>query len=346
MSITPYLRDEPVPSSHAEVLWRGIQRKRTTRRRRRWAVGGALFMAAAAGILLFVLPRSEAPATASAQKPAVARPAELTAARLALPDGSQVESQPGTELEMTESSADRIRLDLRRGQAAFNVVPNPNRQFSVLLPTVEVRVVGTRFSITVEERDGTHRTVVEVQGGVVEIRTLATAELLSRVRAGGRWSSESSAPPEPKPPEPESTSSVSRLPLPAAGPSSATHSAAAALFDEATRARRAGDYARAIRGYEALLGRYPHDRHAALAALELGRLKRTRAGDPLGAAEALQQAAQDEELNDDALAQLVLSYDQAGDRTRCLAAQQRYFTHHPNGVHAAEVRTRCRVESR
>ena len=108
----------------------------------------------------------------------------------------------------------------------------------------------------------------------------------------------------------------------------------------------AGDYARAIRGYEALLGRYPHDRHAALAALELGRLKRTRAGDPLGAAEALQQAAEDAELNDDALAQLVLSYDQAGDRARCLAAQQRYLTHHPNGVHAAEVRTRCRVGSR
>ena len=339
-------REVELGASQRAALWHGVQLKRTRRRWWRRAGLGATGLAGIAALVL-VVSWGVRPSASVATPPMPV--ASVTPTRLTLPDGSQVVSQPGTELRVTEGAPDRIRLDLARGRADFSVVHDPKRQFSVVLPSVELRVVGTRFHVEVEEAANTQRIVVEVVEGTVEVRTRSSAELIRRVGAGGRWSSEhsggttaavvtasSTPPPIASQTPPRQSPATSR----SARPSEAA-AEAAALFDAATRARRAGDYDRAMAGYEELLARYPDDRHTALAALELGRLKRTRAEDPRGAALALEQAAEDEELNDDALAQLVLSYDQAGDRKRCRLAQQRYLTAHPRGVHSAEVRSRC-----
>lgn len=357
MSIRPYLREEPVSVSERQALWGGIQRQRSERRwRRRATVAG---LALAASIAFFVA------AGPSMQEPSRVVHPTLIPTTLTLPDGSRVISQPGAALAVAEGSAERIRIDLRHGQAEFDVVPNRDRVFSVLLPTVEIRVVGTRFTVVVEGGPGTQQSAVEVSHGVVEVRTLGSAELLRRIEAGGRWSSEQAAE-APRPSVEEgsakaagqpSTSSAEvtetgepstepALPQDEPGRGTSASERAAALFDEATRARRSGDFERAMAGYELLLRRYPKDRHAALAALELGRLKRYRAEDPRGAAEALEQAADSEALGDDALAQLVLSYEQAGDQRRCRAAQRRYLERHPDGVHVLEVRSRCRGDAR
>ena len=217
----------------------------------------------------------------------------------------------------------------------------------------EIRVVGTRFDVHVDPSGDVNQ--VDVQEGTVEVRRRDSQALLARVHGGGRWSSDSEPAssaeplrdiPEPSrapDPAPSTSSAPPPGPTPSAPPSEDTQ--AAALFDQATRARRRGDFKAAIAGYESLLKRFPKDRHASLAALELGRLKRTREEDPEGAASALERAAKDRELSDDALAQLVLNYDQAGDQQRCLAAQSRYLVRHPRGVHVNEVRASCKGSS-
>jgi hypothetical protein len=344
--IDGHRREVELAASQRADLWHGVQLRRARRRQWRRAALGATGLAGIAALVLVVswVVRLGAPGTTAPVPVASVTPTKLT-----LPDGSQVVSEPGTELRVTESTPDRIRLDLARGRADFSVVHDPARRFSVVLPSVELRVVGTRFRVVVEEEGNTQRVVVEVVEGTVEVRTRTSAELLSRVGAGGRWSSEnsrgtaaaaisaSSAPP------PVASQAHPRQRPAASGSAVPSKEAAeaAALFDAATRARRSDDYERAMAGYEELLARYPDDRHASLAALELGRLKRTRAEDPRGAALVLEQAAEDEELSDDALAQIVLSYDQAGDRERCRRARQRYLAAHPRGVHTAEVRSRC-----
>ncbi len=339
--IPSHLQDRPVSASERVGWWRGIQRKRSGRRwRRRALVGGG----SVAGVtcLLLLVALVGAPSLEPTPGPVASQ--ATTPTKLTLPDGSRVVFDPGTELEVTEGTAERVRLDLTRGRATFTVTHDPERPFRVVLPTVELLVVGTRFVVTVEDGDARQHTALEVAEGIVEVRTLGAGELLSRVHAGGRWSHEESRGTEPVvAPIASATAPNSALHPPGAVRSAVpTPPAAAALFDAATRARRAGDYERAIAGYEELLARYPDDRHTALAALELGRLKRTRAEDPRGAAAALEQAAVNQELSDDALAQLVLSHDQAGDWERCRAAQRRYLAAHPDGVHVAEVRSRCR----
>jgi hypothetical protein len=335
VSLNQHLGDAPVSAEERRQHWAEIRRKRSRLRQRRWVLAGSAMATLVASLALGLGMRRQPP-------PAPAPIGVASATRFTLPDGSRVASQPGTELEVLEGTPRRVRIDLRQGTSDFEVVPNPDRPFSVLVPAAELRVVGTRFRVVVEHRSSERRIAVEVSEGVVEVRTRGSAELLSRVESGGKWTSTesparlvASAEPSGSP----STELVSSAPHPTRSP---TGDAAAALFDQATRARRSGDFERAITGYEVLLSRYPNDRHAALAALELGRLKRTRADDPHGAVAALEQAATDQELGDDALAQLVLSYDESGERERCERARTRYLHVHPNGVHVAEVRARCR----
>ena len=344
MALEGHLRETELSSAEREALWSGVHHKRRGLRRRRRAIRSALFVASLAVVGVGVHQWQ-----AYTHRTELAQPT-----RLKLPDGSSVVSQPGTDLEVVEGTPLSVRIDLRSGSAYFQVVPNPDRRFSVMLAHHEVRVVGTRFEVKVDP-DG-NISHVDVSEGTIEVRSRESQELLTRVHAGGHWSSDAptlapntallpaSATLPRASPDPAASASLraSSPPQPASAPHLNEETQAAALFDQTTVARRRGDYKAAIAGYESLLKRFPKDRHASLAALELGRLKRTREADPEGAADALEQAAKDRELNDDALAQLVLSYDQAGDQRRCLAAQSRYLSRHPKGEHVNEVRASCK----
>ncbi len=342
MTLEAHLAEPELSSEEREALWSGVHQKRRARRRRRRGIRTAMFVASLAVVGVGVH-----------QWQAYSHRTELAApTRLKLPDGSAVVSQPGTDLEVVEGSVDRVRVDLRSGSAHFQVVPNPARRFSVMLSRHEIRVVGTRFQVRVDPSGDVSQ--VDVEEGTVEVRLRDSQVLLARVHAGSHWSSDTAraAPSASEAPsvgaapsnslEPSSTAAPTPPSVPNAQGRIPEDAQAAALFDQASRARRQGNYKAAIAGYEDLLRRFPKDRHASLAALELGRLKRTREADPEGAADALKEAAKDRELNDDALAQLVLSYDQAGDQKRCLAAQNRYLARHPKGVHVNEVRASCK----
>ncbi len=66
--------------------------------------------------------------------------------RRELPDGSVVDLKPGAEIAVEFTPALR-RVTLRAGAAHFAVVKNPARPFVVAVGDVEMRAVGTEYSV-------------------------------------------------------------------------------------------------------------------------------------------------------------------------------------------------------
>jgi transmembrane sensor len=84
--------------------------------------------------------------------------------RIALPDGSLLELNANTEVNVRFTTGER-RVNLRRGEAHFTVAKNPARPFWVEAGTVAVRAVGTAFNV----RFGANDIEVLVTEGKVEI---------------------------------------------------------------------------------------------------------------------------------------------------------------------------------
>jgi transmembrane sensor len=115
-------------------------------RRRRFAIAGAslaILMAAAvswwaSGALLL-------PARSSTQPMVL-----LIPERRALPDGSTIEYRSGTVFSV-DYSGELRRVVLRDGEALFEVAKNPERAFVVDAAGVEVRALGTAFSVQISQ---------------------------------------------------------------------------------------------------------------------------------------------------------------------------------------------------
>jgi transmembrane sensor len=132
---------KPLRAGQADELLQELaarsQRRRQTRTK--FAVA-ALAMVMVAGSLWRFSQQDELPA----------RP-ETTATLLVprqqtLSDGSVVTLNKGAEISVA-FSADRRRVFLKQGEAHFQVAKNPNRPFLVQANGVEVRAVGTAFSV-------------------------------------------------------------------------------------------------------------------------------------------------------------------------------------------------------
>lgn len=140
-------------------LAREIRAEVRRRRRRRITAGLAAASAVVAAFLL-------RPAGSVAVAPVAANPAVVLSepARRILPDGSTVELKPGAEISVDYSRAVR-RVALLRGVAHFQVAKNPARPFVVTANDVDVRAVGTAFSVEL----GTHAVEVIVTEGTVAL---------------------------------------------------------------------------------------------------------------------------------------------------------------------------------
>jgi transmembrane sensor len=99
-----------------------------------------------------------------------------------LADGSEATlASPDSQLFLEVNRAEQIRLRLAAGTAHFEVVPNTQRQFSVLAGSIEVVVVGTAFDVQCAE----NRARVAVTHGKVRVRSAAG---VAYVQAGEeRW---------------------------------------------------------------------------------------------------------------------------------------------------------------
>jgi transmembrane sensor len=263
-----------------------------------------------------------------------------------LVDGSSLKVEPRSRVEVRDRTPSALKLVLARGRIACDVTHREGRSFVVAAGGVEVRVVGTRFSVANEEAEAGRRVEVRVERGVVEVR--GADDEIVRIEAGHSWSQvtktealagpDTEAAPEPEAEPADTATSGAKRHL-AARP----HPAAAdarALFEQARSAWRAGRIEEAARTYQTLLAGHPRDPRAGLAAFELGRLRMDRLNDLPGAVQALEQAvalAPGAELREDALARLVAAAAAAHDRTRCARARTRYLTQYPSGVHHRTV---------
>jgi TolA-binding protein len=107
---------------------------------------------------------------------------------LTLDDASTVELGAGSRVARTDpgpaAAPDDVSIRLEAGQARFEVQPREHGTFVVRAGSVEVRVVGTRFTVRRLGADGAE---VDVEEGVVEVRAPGVA--MRTLRAGERWSS-------------------------------------------------------------------------------------------------------------------------------------------------------------
>ena len=294
---------------------------------------------------------------------------------VSLVDGSRLTLEPNSEVAVQDRSASAVRLVVQRGRLACDVTHRQGRSFVVLANGVEVRVVGTKFSVASERADGAVRVEVSVQRGAVEVRAPGQTEV-TRVEAGRSWSQltrvdvaaapSASAPlsaastesaPEPVQGTAEAASSgapseSSNAPSSArrTGPSAPAPSSSAGppsareLFERGSGLWREGRPAEAAQAYQTLLSTYPRDARAGLAAFELGRLRMDRLGDLPGALKALERAlttAPGSSFREDALARIVRASSALGSASRCSTAREQYLREYPNGVHRLSVTKAC-----
>jgi transmembrane sensor len=356
-----------VDLSEARVdrVWERVSgRLGAPRRPRAWLWSSVMACAATAGAITIAVVRARevhgnasavvATASASAWEGAQLETAD-DALAVSLVDGSSLKVEPRSRVEVRNHTTSALKLVLARGRIACDVTHREGRSFVVAAGGVEVRVVGTRFSVANEAAEGGTRVEVRVERGVVEVRGAGPDAEIVRVEAGHSWlqvtktealAEPSSALEEAAPaiaPEPATQAETAAPAARSHVTARATRPAAAdarELFEQARGQWRAGKMEEAARTYQALLAAHPRDPRAGLAAFELGRLRMDRLNDMTGAVQALEQAvalAPGAELREDALARLVAASAAAHDTARCSRARTRYLTEYPSGVHHRTV---------
>jgi hypothetical protein len=337
-------------------LWSNVNARlqpRSAPRFRRFVVVSGLAAAAACGVLVWRTHTFNAPTTQIAST-ATRLETEEDALAVRLNDGSSLALAERTQVAVKHNQPALVSLSLSRGELRCDVTHRPERAFTVVAGDVEVRVVGTEFSVkSTPEADGT-RVEVSVLRGVVEIKSGREPGLVARVAAGQGWMQlpkrraeqppplaaaapalETVAPPSNAPP----TTSAAPAPSHASSQPSARE-----LFETAGERRRAGDAAAAAKAYEELLKLHPGDGRASLSAFELGRLRMDRLADSAGAIVALERAVAlnvGPSFREDALARLVSVYAAQGNFAACGRARARYLASYPSGIHAGAVSSRC-----
>ena len=86
--------------------------------------------------------------------------------RVNLPDGSSVELNAGTEVDV-QFAADERRIELRRGEAYFTVAKDETRPFRVRVDGMTVQAVGTAFAVRRMDQE----LEVLVTAGTVKLQT-------------------------------------------------------------------------------------------------------------------------------------------------------------------------------
>lgn len=365
--------------SRVERLWSGVSVRLSQARtgptprpnlrptlRRPWLVAGVVLCAAGAAVVAIAvgagrLGHGGEVASAAWEGASLETGADALSVRLV--DGSELKLEPASRVEVGERTPSLVKFFLKRGRLSCDVTHLPGRSFVVMADGVEVRVVGTRFSVTTEHDRASARVEVRVERGVVEVRGAGPAAEIVRIETGRTWSQVVSmrpfgetrekaaaedppttrAPPDPAPPtvasSPRDSGARSVVPTKAphvTGPRE--------LFRQARDQWRRGRIEDAADTYQMLLTEFPGDGRAGLAAFELGRLRMDRLGDLRGAARALERAvalAPGSEFREDAMARLVAANAGAQDLTACVRARDQYLVEFPRGVHRRTVAAAC-----
>lgn len=129
---------------------------RVKRRIRRRRITRAAFGAAASVGVLVVglvalrshLPVASQPRASTSRTPSSSSSSPSpSSATMTLDDGSIIRPGPGARVIAREIAAHRVRVALEMGGAAFDIVHRPERELTVEVGAVHVRVLGTQFSV-------------------------------------------------------------------------------------------------------------------------------------------------------------------------------------------------------
>ena len=365
--LSEYLKPPPKASAiEVDRQWWEVR----ARLRRRSQLRRGVTAAALLGVvgLFAVLFRSSSSAPEVWQGATVS--STRTAVSVSLHEGTRVELQPQTRLQVAVQSSEEVLLLLDEGSVRLDVVKLPGRRFIVRAADVYVSVVGTQFDV---RRSGGQIGVV-VYRGIVEVRS---GDQLHRLVAGESWSrgllETAAAVPVIEPSDavdPDDASEPVRAPgvtkrskvkkvRPAArevvvalAPPAAVVVPAAIvapvttarqMFDAAAQARSKGNAKDAIASFQQLLLQFPESSFAPLSAFELGRLQMDSRHDPRAAAAAFEKVlaiASESSLSEDAMGRLVEAYA-SFDVGACRKARARYLSAYPSGTHAKDVTSSC-----
>ena len=338
--VEPDLSPERVEENWSAIADR-LEAKRTPMRSRAW-------LAVAAAVLLGVVAWSQFPA-AEPHWAGTTLASEQTSVEARLEDGSTIAAAPHSLLHREDApvGSDETRIRIEEGAATFDVTRNPSRTFVVLANGVEVRVIGTRFTVT---RGAS--VSVSVERGAVDVRR---GEQVQRVRAGERWVEEvevaespdpglaGTEPVEPVEPVELDPSEVDPADVDSDETTSVARPTADELFERAREARRTGSPSEAEALYERLLRRHPRDARVPLSAFELGRVRMDELGDARGAVRAFRRSlgAGNSPFREDAMARIVRALAGLGDVAACRSARDAYVAAYPRGRHAGSLGNLC-----
>ncbi len=338
--VEPDLSPERVEENWSAIADQ-LEAKRTPMRSRAW-------LAVAAAVLLGVVAWSQLP-SAEPHWAGTTLASEQTSVHARLEDGSTIAAAPHSLLHREDApvGSDETRIRIEEGAATFDVTRNPSRTFVVLANGVEVRVIGTRFTVT---RGAS--VSVSVERGAVDVRR---GEQVQRVRAGERWTEEAAEEPvvealrgldglqqgapgqdgleDPEEGEAEPVAEVARAARPTADE----------LFERAREARRTGSASEAEALYERLLRRHPRDTRVPLTAFELGRVRMDDLGDLRGAVRAFRRSLRSgaSPFREDAMARIVRALARLGDTAGCQESHASYVSAYPQGRHTSALANLC-----
>ena len=378
------LREHMVPDwsePRSQAVLNQIHRRKAQARRKRVAFSG-LAMAGAVAAAIFVVQspdpnfRSIAPAypSSSATSEVVAiAPTHYPAAKtLLLADHSTVEVSAGSDLAVRENTPKRVAIDLPRGGANFDVVPDASRSFVVHAGKVSVSVLGTMFQVR-HQKSGilvavTHGRVQVTHGNRVHFVSTGEGVLFTQDGSAVPTSGAAQAPEAQaidssegnrgrtksrKSTNRPSTTSPSWRALTKAGEYEAAYdklqmqrasldmSDPAILLDAADAARFSGHPTDAVQFLDELMSRSRQSPMAPLAAFTLGRVCLEQLGQPQRAAEAFALAyslSPHGSLAQDALAREVEALSKGGRDQEAFERAQVYLQRYPEGRRLRAVR--------
>lgn len=342
---------------------------RPERRWTRFVIAGAVAAALIAGVIGFTLSRkSRTEGTLEAGAVLAAGSAPLQAQ---LREGSTVRAEASSKGALEVATASEVRVRLDEGSMHFDVAKNPARRFVVKAGRVEVRVVGTAF--TVKRSISNEVVKVTVDRGVVEV--WVGDEQRAVLNAGQSWNegvetaavalpepeaeedtvAEEAPPAADSPRRPTSPKKKSRpakvaaaadepLPAPVISTRPPLPDDPSTLFRLALDARRAGHAREAADAFSGFLAKFPTDSRAGLVLFELGRLQMDQLHAPSSAVESLEQAiarSPQGSYAEDAMARLAQLHHDQHRAPACRDAREAYLKRFPAGVHAATLQSLC-----
>lgn len=327
----------PPDPTRADRVWAQVHSRLVPAPRSKWAVAGAVAVPLAAALLALVWwPR---PPTWEGTQLETGTSEQMV--RLA--DGTSVTVAPKSAVSVCDGTASCVRVE--HGQAEFQVTPRTRGAFRVQAAGVEVRVVGTRFTVHRGGEHGDSNVEVAVSHGRVEV--LVGQVVVQTLNAGERWSTSlsraaaptvpSEVPIEPPPVKPEPTPEPTVDP-PVKAPT------ANDLWAQAMSARASNDVPGETAAYRSLVKAFPKDRRTAVAAFELARLMMDVQDDAAHAIPMLEFAlarGPHAAFVEDALMRLAQAQHRLGHDEACRGAVARSLADFPRGVHAKTLRGLC-----